>query len=255
MTKLVKAILICFFGLLIFYPAQVLGQREVDDYLYQYEKYRDYQKNFEETRDKYLTYQTLTAKDELIKSGKNYLVSRALVLQTYLEVLKLKIKETQNIASDTRTELILSLDEEINWLKDYQSSINNLKNPDLAELLEYSEKLERKEDDYRKSSYRVLAYNLLGQVKQLQQESVAINFLLKEKTKKNQWLTTVTEGADISQKYIESAEEHLDKINSGGVNQISGEFTNFKQELEKARDKLLEILPYQQEILKEVDSD
>ena len=244
----------------------VFAQREFDDYSYQYEKYRDFAKTYEEARTKYLTYQTLTAQDELAAAAKNLILSRCLVMRTYLVLLKLKIGQGANVVSATRTKLILSLDSEIGWLAEHETDIKNLTNPTFDDILATSLRFEKKGVLFSQLSYQVQANMMVGKMRSLQAESVAINFLLadgisknahnKDTTTLNQWLEQVKEKTYLSQKYLDLADNSLTEFDR--YNQEQSFLTSFNKirgDLEQVRVGLLGAIDKQKEILAEVKND
>ncbi len=241
------------------------AQQGLSDYQFQYEKYRGYQQNYVKTRETFLQYQTLTAKEEFIKASQEFLISRATVIHTYFTTLKTLLKDTADVVSEQKSYLILSSDNEINWLTAHEQEINNLKNPTLDDLLEISKRLEDKKIIYQKIAYQILSNVLLGKLRTLQSESGAINFLLadrinksglnKDETVLNQWLQAVRDMNYQSQKNIETAEDYINLLSKDEGGKSLEHYRKIQDELEQARLKLLQTINYQKEILGEVGNE
>src|SRR5690606_38019174 len=67
------------------------------------------------------------------------------------------------------------LDNEIGWLQNHMDSLEDIINPSLTQLFEISDRLERKEADYRELGYRSMAYNLIGKMRAHHQQFVTAN--------------------------------------------------------------------------------
>ncbi len=269
-------LLFCCFLFLFIYPSPithhsspikpVFAQRQMDDYLYQYEKYRNIHQEYLQAREKYLKYQTLTSRDELIQAGQDFLYARSIVIRTYLQALEFDLKKAPNVVAEQKTELVLSLDEEIDWLLQNEDQIKELDNPTLDDLLEISLRIERREVTFNKLAYLTLSNIVLGKMRLLQTEALAINSLLNDEIIKsengdlatlNQWLETAKNITFQSQKQIETAESYLSLMNSKAKKKegILETYGKIKAELEQARSVLLGGIDYQREILREVSSE
>jgi hypothetical protein len=71
--------------------SQVRAERQLDDYLFQYEKYREKHDEFIAARDKYLKYKTLATRDQAVTITKEIAFQRDEVLRTYLILLRKRI--------------------------------------------------------------------------------------------------------------------------------------------------------------------
>lgn len=264
----IVSLLHCFIATLLIFllVPSVFARQEMSDYQYQYEKYRDYYQNYLRARDAYLKYQTLTSQTELSQAGQDFLFSRAIVVRTYLQVIKSLLYQAVDVTPSQKTELILALDTQINSLAENEKQIENFTNPTFNELLENSLRLEKKANLYQKLAYQSLANILLGEVRALSSETVGINFLLEDKIKKasatrdvttlNQWLQSIRDKTYQAQKNIESAEDSLVLLNKSSSGKDAFNYYGKVQvELGKARAAFLENLNYQKEILKEVENE
>lgn len=251
-----------FLGILFLLPLKSYAQKQFDDYQYQYEKYLQFEKTYNEARNKYLTYQTFNSEADFLTSGKNLLLSRVLVTRTYLEFLQLEIRKAANILSDSRTNLILTLDSQINWLKSNEADIQSLEKPTIDDLLQLSTRIESNAGQYYFSSYRVMANIMVGNVRSLQQESLAINLLLSDRIARggyaqdsqtlNLWLETVKEKLYTSQQTLAQAEYYLSIIESGQTKDLQDSFSKMKQSLESTRIVLSQAIQSQKELYTEV---
>ena len=68
----------------------VFAFREMEDYLFQYEKYQEVYDQFTTSRDKFLKYEILSVREQAIEAVKKLLLQRNQTLRTYFLVLKYK---------------------------------------------------------------------------------------------------------------------------------------------------------------------
>lgn len=242
----------------------VFAQKEIDDYLYQYEKYREVYTKFQSARDKYLQYHSLSSKKEAEQETFQALVQRAKTLRTYFVALKYKLKTTPGVlGTKYKAELSSRLDKEVFWVNDHEKDIEALSNPTLDGLFEISDRLEDKELDLKILSYKTLAAVLLGRERDLQAQSVSITDLLSDKIEKvevatqaavlKQWLEEVKNKNYLSQKQIEAAEEGLSKLDKeNSARQLVKDFNLIQGNLESSKYFLDKALGFQKEIFKEL---
>ncbi len=263
-----KHLLLLFFlisGFYFLFSGNCYAQRQLEDYSYQYEKYRVVRDQYVQARNSYQKYKTLTSQTELIKSGKDFLASRNLVLKTYFLAISFLLKQTPNIIPENKNTLILSLDRENTWFADYGESVDELTTPNFDDLLEISQRFEQREYDFKKLAYQTLANIIIAKLRNLQAESGAINFLLEDKIRENasqlnqttlnQWMESVRNMNYSSQQNIRNAEDYLLKLNSQDGKNSNDIYQKIQEELEKARLELLETIKYQKEILREVSDE
>jgi len=263
--KLLSPVLIILCCLFLAVP--LLAQNELTDYQFQYEQYRRLYPQFTTARDKYLQFETLVAQEEAIGLTQQILIQRAQAMRTHFLLLRRNLSQAPEIVTEVRTSMGSSLDAEVEWLDDHMADLRALSTPTLGQLFEISDRFERKEKDYRSLSYEVLARILLGKVKQLQAEAVAINFLLDDYLSRQEgddqtvimlknWLTESGNSIYQSQKSIENAEAVLEKVikAKGDSKRTVSEFSNMQSELEAGRQHLLKIAGYQKEIIEEAVS-
>jgi hypothetical protein len=174
------------------------------------------------------------------------------------------LREAVDIDPTQKRELTLALDEEITWLQGNETQIKNMQNPTFNDLLEISLRVEKKANLYQKLAYQTLANIILGKMRALSSETVAINFLLEDKIKNTssdkdtvtlqQWLQTVRDKTYQGQKNIEKAEEYLNLLaRTGNGKEALDYYKKIQEELGKARVSFIDNLNYQKEIFSEVN--
>lgn len=85
------------------------------------EYYRKAYQNYIVSKNKYLTYKTLTAQKEALDNGREFLKTRDQLVLTYLEVLKSKVSETGGYSDSDKGLIFGNLGVESVWLTNIRS--------------------------------------------------------------------------------------------------------------------------------------
>jgi hypothetical protein len=259
-NKINLGILLAF--LLIVLTLPVFGQQQMEDYLYQYDKYRESHDDFTVAKDKYIQYKTLQAKDESIAATKALILQRYQVLRAYFLALKSKLNATPSVVGlEYRAELLSRLDREINWFENQAQEVSQVKNPSLDDLFILSDRLEDKEEDLKSISYQILSTVLLGKLRNLYAESVVIKDNLAfqinsaddatRAAEMEYWLREVENKNYFVQKEIETAEGIQIVLKAKTrEQQMVKEYQELKKVLENAKKYLNEAFSFEKEIYK-----
>ena len=238
----------------------VLAIKEIEDYLFQLEKYREEYQDFSQARDKYLKYKTLKSKNQAVEKTNNLLVRRGRTLRAYFLALIWKLRSTPGIGGeDYRQRLVSLLDKEVNWLANQNEQLKNLPHPALEDLFVISDRFEDKETFFQQLSYRALVIILTGKVRHLHSESVAITNLLAdqisqvpEATKAGElrnWLRELENKNYLAQKEIEIAESQQEELTKKKEPQLSKIYFQIKLNLERSKEYLNQAALFEKEIL------
>lgn len=95
------------------------------DYLFNFNQYRQAHQNYQTKRQAYLHYQTLQAKNEAEQATKFMLQRRDETIRTFLTALRLKLAAVTAVANYQQTLLYLNLDKEVVWYFDHQNKISS----------------------------------------------------------------------------------------------------------------------------------
>jgi hypothetical protein len=259
--------LISFLSLTVLVSACFASQ-QMDDFLYQYEKYHEVYKSFTTAKEKYLKYRTLIAKDEAVEAVSALIDQRYQTLRTYFLALIWKLRSTPGVVGkDYRDQLIGDLDKQVLFMDKQMDEVSGLTKPDLEDLFILSDRFENKEKEYKSLSYQSLSAVLLGKMRDLQSDSIVITSLLKTEiqgletaaaSQLNDWLREVENQNYLSQKQIEEAEIILEEELKGDSNrneqQMAAAYNNIKKNLRSAKQFLTEAARYEKEILKVINS-
>lgn len=259
---IIGLLIYCFIGL---WPLPVKAGNELDDYLFQYEKYQDIYDQFVLARDKFLKYQVLNIRQQAAEATKTFLLQRNQVLRTYFLLLNNKFRTTSGVISSEQKEGLMSqLDKKIIWLEEESEEVQKVSTPDLEELFILSDRIEDKQAELKGLGYQSWAEILLGKIRNLQQESVGITTLLKDDVFQNKsatkaaqldlWLREVSVQNYLAQKEIEAAEINLWKLKAANQEQdMLKNFNNLKIDVNDAKIYLNQAVSFQKEIVAELN--
>lgn len=238
----------------------VFAQRQVQDYTYQYEKYRSSYDEYTIAKNEFLKQKTLTSQKDALDKTKIVIIQRAQALRVYFMALKYSLNSTSGIANEDKTRLSASLDEEIGWLQNHIDDISGLGNPTLTDLFEISSRLERKQGLYITLGYDAMAHILIGRVRQVNQEFSATNSVLQplvDKYKNSFIKNWYDQAVDMTFRCDQSINNALtiskEFEKDADQNTVSKQLVNIKNELSNGKKMLIDGVGYQQEILKELN--
>lgn len=97
--------------------------RAYQDYIYQYNLYREAYQEYTVAKNKYLTYKTLVTQKEALEKTKNFLQLRDQVLINYLTMLRGKILETPGVSPDQASATIRIIDIQVPWLLEHKNAL------------------------------------------------------------------------------------------------------------------------------------
>jgi len=158
-----KKLLILFTTILFFFTfssvyAQEFNFRKAyEDYLFNFNKYRESHDEYVTAKEAYLSYKTLTSKNTAKEKTAKMLLNEDEVIRTYLTTIRLKLSETTGISNYEQNIIYLKLDEDIALYLNHQDSINTAGS--LEDLVKLAQ--ENKEN-YKKTE--TLSYQALGSV-------------------------------------------------------------------------------------------
>lgn len=95
------------------------------DFLYNYNLYRQSYSEYTIAKESYLKYQTLTSKNEALQKTSQMLKNQDEVVKTYLTALRLKLMEASGNAGYEQNTLYTKIDNEITWYKNHQENLNS----------------------------------------------------------------------------------------------------------------------------------
>ncbi len=245
---------------LIIFSIPVYAQRQVQDYTFQYEKYRTSYDEYTVAKNEFLKQKTLTSQNDALAKTKQILSQRGVTLRTYLMALKYTLNTTSAIPNEDKSRLSAELDKEIGWLQNHIDDLSGMTNPTLTGLFEIASRLERKQTDYIALSHETVAHILVGRVRQTNQEFSATNAILQPlvDTYKNTFIRNwYDQAVDMSFRTDQSITNALavakELSQEGDENQAVEKLATVKTELGVGKQNLKNGVNFQNEILKELN--
>jgi len=158
-----KKLLIFFITILFFfisysaYAQEFNFKKAYEDYLFNFNKYRESHGEYVTAKEAYLSYKTLTSKNTAKEKTAKLLLNEDEVIRTYLTAIRLKLSGTTGISNYEQNVIYLKLDKEVTLYLTHQDSVNVA--GDLEDLVKLAQ--ENKEN-YKATE--TLSYQTLGSI-------------------------------------------------------------------------------------------
>jgi hypothetical protein len=108
------------------------SEQAYNDYLYQFDQYRQTYSAFQVARDSYLKYQSLTSQTAAVGAAQTMLTQRNLLLRSYLSFLNEKLNEDQGLDGSTKGQYQANVQKEITFLDTQNQNIAGITSIDDA---------------------------------------------------------------------------------------------------------------------------
>ncbi len=245
------------------YAQEFDSQRAFDDYLFNFNQYRQSHSQYVAAKEAYLSYKTLTSKDDAREKTLKMLQDEDIVISTYLTALRLKLADITGISNYEQNIVYLKLDHEVSWYQDHKNSLKTAAT--LEDLVNLAGKSKEQYKTTEVLSYQTLGTILAGkQTTYRHQLNEQIN-LLKEKiggirqkgdkqtTKAERWMLEAEKRLTKSQEKEFEAQQILVKMKSKDRNK-NKTYNQARFLLEESHQYLKEASSQLQEVIKEIKS-
>ena len=259
---LLTFIFFCFF---LISPSHAFGQtfdfkRAYDDYLYNFNLYRQTHLEYTSAKSEYYAYQTLESETRALEKTRALLFTRNAALATYLTALRMKLVETTNVINYEQSMRFIYLDNQISFLK-----LNDQKLPAPATIDDLQIVSNEVADKY--PEIEILAYQTLttinaGQVegltsrlevevKKLEEKIDEARNLGEDTTTVERWLLNVKEKIVLAKRKREEAKNLISTLVPKEQNK-KAVWASSQQLSEEANQYLKEAVSYTKEIIKKL---
>ena len=255
------------FGFLLFFfliSSRVFAGSELEDYQFQLEKYRQNYVSFSTARNKFLKYKTLESRNEAEEATQEILLLRTRALKTYFSFLDARLRITPGIDKAEKEKFANLLQVKISWLANHETVLNSLSNPTLEKLFSLSDEVEGKAFEMKRLVREVEGLIYLGKVKELGEECRDFDKRLKEQEKADrptftQWFSQVEGKFEGLSEAMQKAEEEWrlfdDRKKIDDERDLNRAFLRFKNHLIKSQGFLKEIIAFQKEINRKLETE
>lgn len=231
------------------------------DYLYTIGQYRKSHQDYIAAKQSYLSYKTLSAKNQCQEKTSQMLKLRDEAIRTYLTALRLKLSELTKILVYEQNMAYLKLESEISWYAKHQDKITSAAS--LEDLLQTA-----KETEERYKETEVLAFQTLGLILSYKEESFQAKIeeslsSLNEKTsqirtdgkkdttKVERWLLDAQNKITRAKEKRLSARQIINKMKSPDQDKVKT-FDSFLSTIAECHQYLKETNSYLKEIIGEI---
>lgn len=150
------------------------------DYLFQLEKYKEAERQFELDKAEFNKLQTLASREKAVLSMKPYLIARAKVLFTYLVALEYLLQDSQGVDVTDLDLTLKQLNQSKQELLDYQKSVESISDREGAnQSSKFFEASVR--EKFLESQFRALTLLSLGRVQRAFDQYSLATYEFKEK--------------------------------------------------------------------------
>lgn len=249
------------------HPVRASSEQAYQDYLYQFDLYRQKYNDFKVAQNEYFKFATLTSQQTALVKTRDMLGQRNLLLRAYLLLLNEKLNEGSGIAETDRSYYQTLIQNEVAWLDANTKLIPSIGS--LADATKVSEELEQHYRVLQNSMLQIIAGislgNLTGLAKlydmNLADARALVNanrglFTPEKQSLLDRWLLQVGNTRSLYQGKVDVVTSKIPKLKgtSGAYSNVDpvSLLAEIKKTLAEARQYLLEGSSYFGEIVREL---
>ena len=139
----------------------------------QLNQYRQHEREYRIARDQYQSLQTLSSIEEVVSSTKKAMRSRNLVLDTYLNILRLKLLETEGVELDHQERALEIIEKHRQALGAYEQLIDQSQDREAINLI--ADEFLSLGEEINNNSFYVLSILSIGRLQSVYDKAVIIN--------------------------------------------------------------------------------
>lgn len=257
------SILLLFYSFTLVKAQEFNFNRAYSDYLFNYNQYRQSYTDYVAAKEAYLSYQTLTSKNQALEKTSKMLKDEDEVILTYLTALRMKLAETTGISNYEQNILYLKLDNEVGWYGQHKESLTSAAT--LEDLVASSTKVADKYKNTEILIYQTLGTILSGKETNFRDQLTGKIQQLKEKIGEirqrgdkdtalaERWLLEAENRLTRSQEKQFTAQQILAKIKSSDLNKNQS-YNKAQFAIEESHQYLKEANSYLKEVIREIKS-
>lgn len=261
-------LLVPFVLLVLLVPlAEASSQQAYQDYLYQFDIYRQDYNNFKVSQNEYFKFQTLTSRQTALSATTAMMSQRDILLKTYLLLLNEKLNESTGISTTDRNYYQSLIQNEIKFLNNHSTLVTSVAT--IQDSTNVGQQLQDHYNVLRGSMLQIISGISLGNLtgfandfdKNLADAKalVSINrgiFSSEKQSLLDRWLLQITNTRSLYQSKIDEINLNISKLkvsnSSYGSIDPTQLYAQIKQELGDARQYLLDGSSYTGELVREV---
>jgi hypothetical protein len=153
--------------------------RAYQDYIHNFDIYRQANEEYITARAQYLKYQTLKSKEEAREATLKMLEARDKAVETYLTALRMKLKATEGVPNDRREGVFFRIDQEVQWFIDHKEKLPSAGS--LEDLVDDSKEASKRFESIEPLFYETLIVISNGKVRNIREKQSEILALIKGK--------------------------------------------------------------------------
>lgn len=241
-------------------PAAATSERAYQDYLYQFDVYRQRYSEFQIAKNEYLKFKTLTSQAAAVEKTRLMLAQRAQFLRAYLLLLKEKINETPTMAGPERQTYLTLIDNEVSFLDNHSLLVPSVSS--VEDATRVSGDLENHYIILHRAIRQTIIGISLAQLTGMSQDyDIALtnsrnllsanpgSFTLEKQATIDRWVLQITNKRTLFQKKYDLIVSTNNSLNSNDINELNQKFAEMLKFVSEARQELLDGSSYMKELI------
>lgn len=258
---IIVIILVLFFSVQGFQkPVHASSQRAYQDYLYQFDIYRQRYSEFQIAKNEYQKFNTLTAQASAVDKTRLMLAQRDQLLRAYLLLLKEKIAETPTMSGTDQQTYVTLINNEVSFLDNHSllvSSVNSLE-----DATRVSRDLENHYTILQRAIRQTIIGIGLGQLSGLIQDyDIALTnarnvisanpgaFTLEKQATIDRWVLQITNKRTLFQKKYDQIVGTNNSLNSSSIEELNQRFSEMQRLIGESRQEIIDGSSYMKELV------
>lgn len=236
------------------------SQQAYQDYLYQFDVYRQTYTDFQVAKNEYAKFKSLTSQSSALDKTKTMLSQRDQLLRAYLLLLNEKLNEDTGISTTTKQLYRSLITSEVTFLENHAKLVPSIGSIDDAERI--SEQLESHYSILQVSIRQILIGLSLGQLTilstmydktlldaQTQVQTNSSTFTPQKQETINRWLLQITNKKSLYQQKFDAISSANSLLHGNDIQNLERQYSDLTKSMNEARQYLKEGASFMTELV------
>lgn len=239
------------------------SQRAYQDYLYQFNVYRQNYSDFTITKNEYLKFKTLVSQTTALHATKKMLSQRDLLLRAYLLLLNEKLNEDRGLSQTEKGTYQTLIANEVMFLENHSRLVDNIGS--LEDSSNVSKELESHYAVLQSSMRQTIAGISLGKLAvlsknfdaSLEQTRILLNtsrgiFTPQKQSTIDRWHLQITNTKSLYQQKVDHIVSKNTQLKGSSIEEQDQAFSQITKDVAEARQYLIEATSYLRELIEAI---
>ncbi len=263
MRRLAALAIILFLALSVrgvLHPVQATSERAYQDYLYQFDVYRQRYSEFQIAKNEYQKFNTLTAQASAVDKTRLMLAQRDQFLRAYLLLLKEKMDETPAMSGSDKQTYVTLINNEVSFLENHSLLVPSVNSIEDAKRV--SGDLENHYLVLHRAIRQTIIGISLGQLTGLIQDyDIALTnsrnllsanpgaFTLEKQATIDRWVLQITNKRTLFQKKFDQIVATNNTLRTSSIQELNQKFGDMQRLVGEARQEVIDGSSYMKELV------